>query len=569
MSEFNRRLLRRMTSMLPAGNAVEQINAIVERPDAEAYLRALDPEVFYHLIKEAGWDQGVDLIPYASPAQLQSFVDLDVWRRDRFIPARLDRWLDVLINEASDERFKRAMREMDAEVAVMYLKEFIDVMEPDEEGRIPDEAPDAARLSPDGMHVIVYPEDEDREVLVRALLHRLYELDRVLAWTVLEGVRWELSSEMEEYALRWRTSRLEEMGFVSRVEALQVYRLIDPSKLRERLELSQAEPLRVHVNRTTLDLPAVLKSELREEFFFVRMLSTIESPALFHEKSFELGVLMNKVMIADGIEPGELGSGRQVIRRALGYLSLALEFLSRGDEPRARQLIAEAPYRELFRLGFSLLYALQRQVRQLMHRPTLTLLESQDASLLGDEDAALCEGLMRQRPTYGLSPERFELFESQRQLDEAALRLSRLAFKQIWWFALQRVTIEELVALATSEDRLGEATEVTFEAMMATWVAREILEGRGQLKPLDAAELERLLPRIAQRPWRLKSSPREHFSSLFERLAPLLLKGTGALFESWLDDTLARLEDELGAISRVDQEVMRALTGVVLLRRDA
>lgn len=570
MSEFNRRLIHRFTSMLPAGNAVEQINAIVDRHDAELYLQALEHDVFYHLIKEAGWDQGIDLIPYASPEQIQGFIDLDVWRRDQFIPARLDRWLDVIVNDTTDERFKRVMRDMDPEIMVIYLKAHMQVFEPDEEGRVPDDAPEMATLSPDGMHVIEYPEDEDRNALVRALLHRLYELDRVLAWTMLEGIRWELQSEMEEYALRWRTSRLEELGFVSRVEALQVYRPLDSVKLREKLtrEDGLLNAPRVHVARQTLDLPATLESELTEDFFFVRMLATIEDADLFHEKSFELSSLMNKILIADGVEPGELHSGRQVMRRTLGYLSLGLEFLSRADEQVAGRFVARVPFRDVFRVGISLLQQLQRQSRGLSHRPALTIIDALEYSLLNAEDAALMEGLSRQRPTYGINETTFDLFDSQAQLDAAALRLGQLAFKQLWLFAMQRLTLTDLGELAARTDLLGEPYDVTLDSLFNTWIARAIINDEPGYEPLSRDELAALLPKLSAKPWRKADSVRAHFAVMLAQHASALPEGTDALLIKWIERALDTLEEELGHglhAAEPGQEIV--LGGVLLLKR--
>ena len=570
MSEFNRQLLNRMTSMLPDGtNAVEKINAIVDRPDAEAYIKAMEPDVFYQLIKDAGWDQGVDLVPYASPSQIQSFVDFDVWRRDQFIPARLDQWLEPIVNEMRDESFKRTMRDLDPEVMVMYVKAHIEVYEPDEEGRIPDDAPEKATLSPDGMHVIVYPEDEDKNALVRALLHRLYELDRVLAWTMLEGVRWELQSEMEEYALRWRTSRLEEMGFVSRVEALQVYKILDPVAVRERIEdEKKLYPHEVQRSRETLDLPAVLSSELDDEFLFVRMLSTITDQETFLTKTFELNSLLNKILVADGIEPGELSSGRQVIRRALGYLSLGLEFLSRGVQTHAEDYIQTLAYKEIFRTGVSLLYKLQRQARQLQHRPTLTIVDSMEYSLLDAQDAALMEGLHRQRPVYGESEFNFELFTSQEQLDQAAVRLSRVAFKQLFTFSIQRLTATDLISLAGRDDLLGEPFDVTLDTLFNTWVLRSLLGSTASHEPLGREELAQVLGILQKAPWRAEdSSMRQTFHVLFSTYEAMLPGGADLLLEHWLQHNLIELDDELGRLS--DEAPLKLpFVGKLLLKQD-
>jgi len=39
---------------------------------------------------------------------------------------------------------------------------------------------------------------------------------------------------MEEMALQWRTSRLEEFGYVARSEAMAVYAYVNPVRFRDR-----------------------------------------------------------------------------------------------------------------------------------------------------------------------------------------------------------------------------------------------------------------------------------------------------------------------------------------------
>ena len=254
MSEnFNAALLARVTSDLPQGEPKQVFDAILDRPDAEAFIPAMPADALFRLIKEVGWEQGVDLIPYVEPEQLQVFVDIDIWRRERFLPVRMDPWMHAVVHDLEDRPFQQAMRELDGEVLALYFQDLLQVMDTDEEGRIPDHAPPGATMSPDGTHVLIYPEDETRAALARKLIARLYELDRALAWTLLEATRWELPTEMEEYALRWRHSRLEEYGFVSRLEALSIYKLLDPAGYRERLLATVSARLRGAVTREVLD----------------------------------------------------------------------------------------------------------------------------------------------------------------------------------------------------------------------------------------------------------------------------------------------------------------------------
>jgi hypothetical protein len=539
-------ITRTLGTMLPEGNPVEKIDAIMERVDAEAYIKALPGNVLYQLIKEAGWDQGVDLVPFASPEQVQLFIDFDAWRRDALVPVRMTPWLAALVEDARDKDFQRAMREIDGEVLAMLFSSQLEVMEMDE-GRIPDHAPDRAVTSPDGVYAIVYPEDESLAALMRKLIDRLYELDRVLAWTLLEAVRWELPTEMEEYALRWRTSRLEEFGFVARDEAASVYTPLPPDRLRERLEKEDAAKVRMRAPGESLDLPSVVAGELEEDALIVRVLMRIPDEERRLARFFELSALVNKVMLADGIEPGELNSGRQVMRRALGYMGLGLEFITRGQANRQDEILERASLKDIFRAGYTLTAQLQRQVQQLERRPTLTLIEGLPYSLLGEDDAALLEGLSRQRPTYAADAYTHAIFEHQHQLDDAAMRLGMIAFKQLWVFGLSRLQVADLIARATDDSLLNDPIDVTFDTLFRTWVARQIIDKQDGVQALSREEVGALLVALRDRGWE-KTSWREHFASAFEALGPFLPGGTDLLFERWFARALEVLVDELGQL---------------------
>jgi hypothetical protein len=536
---------------LPPGEPAAKVKAIMEMADPVGYLEQLDAQVFYQLIKSAGWDQTHDLIQYATPRQIQNFVDFDCWTRDRLIPDKMDKWLLSLVTDASDAKLKTVARELDAEVLSIYFKTFLHVEELDE-GRIPDHLEGDIGTSPDGVYAIVYPENDDRAALLRALIDRIYAVDRVLAWTLLEAVQWELMSEMEEFAYKWRNSRLEEFGFVTREEAVEAYQYVDPAKFRERLEKGARPDERVEsIAPPRLDLPAVLEDELDEEFFAFRALSGVDDPTAIQRIIYQIGALTNRTMIADGIEPGEVESGREVVRRTLGYLSLGLEFLSRADLNAAARQLSEVPVKRIFQVGFSLPRKLQHQLAALEERPALTLLDGERYSLLNEDERALAESLDRPRPTFAWDWRRYEIFKSQEQLDSAAFRIGMIAFKQIWLFTVAGQTPDALGEALHSDEVANEPATATFDALFATWLARFILGEDPSLNPLRSTEIELLIERINLAPWDAEDGA-AFFKPLLERINAHVPPGSNRLFTRWTIQTLARLDDEFAGVTLVD-----------------
>lgn len=561
-ADLSKALLERAPTMLPPGDPVQQINEIVERPDFEGYLQSLDAHTLFRLIKTAGWDQGEDLVPYATPRQIQCFVDFDVWRRDQLITSRLVPWLGTLVEHASDAKLQRVMRGLDPEVIALLFHEHLLVDLIDEEGMIPEHMPDHTERSPDGVFALAYPEDEEVATLLRSLLARLYQFDMALAWTLLEATRWELRSEMEEYAYRWRSSRLEEFGFLPRDEAMAIYRLIEPERLRALIEDDALETPALY-QPETLDLPSILTSELTDEFWVLRLLDQLTDDALVRARLFELTAVTNRTLVADGIEPGELESGREVVRRTFGYMSLGLEFLSRADEGRALAILAERPLAELFRVGWSLVFKLHRQALKLESSPTLTLLDGERYSLLDANDAALFEELSRQRPTFAADAITFDIFKRQEQVDRAALTLGQVAFKQLWLFVLMGMAPQVIGDMLASGALLNDPTELTFDTLFSTWIATHLTSGRAAIRGLTRDEVAALLPLVAARPWHGDTAT--YLRDLLAPIAALIPTASPRLITDWATQSLERLHDELGRMQRGADP--RYITGLVLIAK--
>jgi len=556
-------VLERIDTELPPGDAAEQIDEILRRTDAREVFQSLDAPAFYRLMKRAGWDQAYDLVQYATPDQIQVFLDFDCWQRDRLVPEKMDKWLAALVSETDDEQFGSVCRELDPQILPLYLKSNLVVDHTDEEGRPPEhlERQGNPEVTPDNQYAVLYPEDEDKSGMLRSFFDRLYHVDRVLVWTFLEAVRWELTSRMEEEAYGWRVSRLEEHGFVERHEAVDIYQYVDPVDYRERLDRDHSEEYAPVDPPQRLDVPDVVRQEFDDEFYVFRVVQSIQNDDDLRSIMFQLRALLNRAMVADGIEPGEIDTGRPVVRRTLGYLSLGLEFLARSDIERAQQLVLRHPLKELFRAGYSLTAKLQAKFESLRDEPTLTILEKDELSLLSPDDRAVAESLMRQRPTYAADRNTFDIFKSQEQLDETAFSVGMIAFKQMWLFGLHADSVAEIGELVYGDETLNSPDSVTFDLLFATRVAQFLTGGDDPLAPLESSTVEELAETVREAPW--KGRRDEYFSELVDPIVESAPTATRKLTVRWLRQTLDRLEDEFSDVHSIEDP--KYFTPVLLL----
>ena len=291
----------------------------------------------------------------------------------------------------------------------------------------------------------------------------------------------------------------------------------------------------------------MLVENLDERLFFFKVIDQLNDEAMIERIAAELTALNNRTMIADGIEPGEIETGRQVVRRTGGYLSLGLEFVARSDMARAERVIRTVALRQIFQLGYSLARNLQLKSTQLEQRPTLTLVEELPYSLLNPDEEALFEGLSAVRPTFASDRNTFDIFHTQSQVDQAALRIGMLAFKQLWLFGVTRHRVEDLAALLYNDKLLNEADQVSFDVFFATSLATHLVTGKPWVRGLSEDELRALPNRLREQPW--GDDPIGFFEPVIGPILVELPPATSGLATRWLRETLAHLQDELGQVT--------------------
>jgi hypothetical protein len=340
-------------------NPRKRLELVMGDPQAAELVPRLPVEDLYYLVRGIGLADAGEVLRLASPEQLQGCLDLDLWERDRLSSSRLLAWLEALADLPSGA-LARAIRALDAELVSLVLGRHARIYD-----RVVGEAPDD-----ESQFVIYRTPDQAFTVELRTptatgartlerFIARLYDADPDLARSFLTEAKWATTAELEEESYRWRTARLADLGFPSYEDALAVYRPVDPARTTAAVDAPPA------VASDASLLPAPFADSLGEDTFLGLALAGIDDATRLSTLSAALVALLNRVLVADRIDPAELELVRETAARARDTVSLGLEHAADGNLERARRVLVETPVHELFRTGYSMTLELARRAQAL------------------------------------------------------------------------------------------------------------------------------------------------------------------------------------------------------------
>ena len=197
--------------------------------------------------------------------------------------------------------------------------------------------------TPEGRYLVELLEGTDY-AMAKGLLDDLYGEDVLGTTRLLESLRWEVPTELEEAARRWRDGRLRDAGFPDLDEAAAFY----------------ARPPAAKSAPASAATPALLApvSNLLER--------ALEELSGKERERAEEGILYasNAALVANAVSGDDFEELRDTLADARATLALGLEILSGGDLQVAARVLAERPVRQIFQTAMAEAYRLQARARR-------------------------------------------------------------------------------------------------------------------------------------------------------------------------------------------------------------
>ncbi len=359
--------------------------------DPGAAVAAMTIPELYFLIADVGLVDAADLIALATPEQFQGCVDLEVWDRDRFQQAAFMPWIEILL-EAGFEKVGEIWGGLDPELAALIIARHTRIFDLTLGEEPPDES-EAPRIeTPDRFFILEITSDSDDDLrLIDALIADLYRYDLAVARHLLMSARSEMQSHLEEMSYRWRSGRLADLGYPDFYEALEVFRPLDPRSVEigegtaEQPAIGGEEAV-----RAPGELPVPMLEQVMGRAFLARALGQISEAEDVERLEAALIILVNRVLSAARVSPGDEQAVVVGTEHATATLALGLETVSRGDIESAALVLRTVSLTRLHRVGYTVTLGLARAARQLAPR----------GASAGEPSTLVLEALLGHRPFF-------------------------------------------------------------------------------------------------------------------------------------------------------------------------
>ena len=328
----------------PVGRRAELLDLA---PHPEKLVPAVPPAELVFTIKAIGLESAIWLLELATPEQVIAAIDLDAWRGHTPERRRRDEWMAALA-EIEDDALARDLDALDDEILVDWLghRILVDQKPDDDEGWQP---PERSQTLEGQFYFVALREDDDLSEVVRCL-RVLFERDYWSYFRMMQGILHELPTENEEWALRWRNARLQDLGFPPWEEAMGLYRHITPEdRARVDPEATALDVAEWHLPVWVPQLPAGRESK-HLVFQAIAELEPEERRAAF----YAFVAVANKIAVADRMDISDAETTPAAIDKAATWASRGLELVAKENALQPVETLRRVSLERLFTVGANL-----------------------------------------------------------------------------------------------------------------------------------------------------------------------------------------------------------------------
>lgn len=471
VKELNALPVEERLAMIHSAQGKDKYNLLLDAADGRQLLQILPPQDLYLLIKELGREDSMDLVSMASVDQVTVCIDLDSWKGDHLDDDKSLEWFFAALGGTEEEQLQR-LYGFDFELLVLILQRSMTVVKGPEDLCDDDQEP--------GSGVMPYEfEFRDNELAkpLSTLVSALFCRDEMFCRRLMEALRSELPSVLEEEVYQQRRNRLLEYGFPDSFEAVGVYARLDVDSF-DLADFSRP---------ATLPEPGpVAPGFALAEVSSSSLLAEILAAGIDAGSVWDLSFLLNRVMVADGVDVGDTAAVQETLEQVYGYLNIALEQLCGSSLDKAQEVFEGTYLVGLFRFGHNVVLGLQQEARR--------LLASSVGPYLDGPYAALVASLQGRKPRYciafdGTSRAGDLPFSNLKQVKATRQRLTDIEAQRCLFEECFDFHLPDSQELETESCDLAEIDQLTLSDFFLTSLANRLLGRDFVPSPIPSAEL--------------------------------------------------------------------------------
>ena len=329
------------------------IRALLESKDPEAAVQAVPRRDMYLALVTQGPEDALDLLPYLSQEQFVSIVDHEAWHDGKLAIHQAIRWLD-LFKHSGPEQLYRRFRELDEEYQVALLNPFIEMKDEESFESLTQEEQDQFTALPcNTLWWRVKGGDERVTEFVTSLIAAAIGEDTAYVYSLLGMAAMLPPNEQEALLKQFRDARLEEDGFVSLDESLELFRSFDGAPVYEKWKATSAQVA------TDPTRGSIVEGFQGGQLFIDDVMELASKTGRADHEAVEnlqrgFAFLANAVAAACHVEPDDVNGLKSLLTQGRCLVSFGLETLSGSDPLRAVDILFTEYPKTIFRFALSL-----------------------------------------------------------------------------------------------------------------------------------------------------------------------------------------------------------------------
>ena len=463
VAEYNALTIDEQLNMIHQARGKQKYDLLINAQHVEKLVPQLHPQELYLTINELGAEYSTELLALASPEQLTTLLDLDCWEEDNLSPILSLHWLQLLLG-TGEEKICQLARQMEPELLVLFLKKHL-IITRGLEAYDDDDAENAKRL--EGLYDVQYS-SEDAAKIIGAILKIWCDREQESYLLIMEMIRSENISVLEEEVYQTRSNRLLDLGIIPTIEAKTIYSYLDPETFKPGGKSD------FYLEADSSQHPAALLACGSPR----NLLAEILSGTVDHDSACELLFLVNRKMSADKIDLAETEEVAETFQSTYDTLNLALEFLAGADLDKAETIFHNTYLLHLFQLGHSLLKKQQIRGEKIRSNQIYPFLDYPELLFI---DSLLQQPAALYREAGDEKPSQLQTIISTKDLEQVGLRLTQIE-------ALQKLfNVEFPFELPQPEIETDEYPSLA--GIFLTAVANQLLDKGFSPTPLHRTDL--------------------------------------------------------------------------------